>query len=265
MNKRIKALLSAAWVLAGWFGVMGAVQAYALNLTPTFPDLVNFGSTYTYTSQCLRNNSTTISGTCESGTSPTKFNGAMVSGQLTISGGNMALNPDGSGNIPVSGGGYLLTANFNSSGIFTGGTISATGTTTHPDFQSGTFVSADLTEFGFSGSGSVGSLYFRFDDPFMTGDFAAFYDGYSGIIASTVNLNRTYSNGGWVGPSWDNTDTNLPSSPAFWVKSHFTATGNVDTFVTPVPAAAWLFLSGLLGLIGVSRRRLQVNQFPGFE
>jgi hypothetical protein len=221
-----------------------AVHAVGLNLVPTYPDLTTFGATMTNTwtaQQCFRSNGSSVS-CSNSQVDPSKTIAAY--GVFTIAGTNMVVNPDGNTLLPVSGGSYSLTANFNSSGLFTGGALLATGTTSDPAWQSGTIISAGLTAFGFSGSGSAGTFEFEFNDPSMTGDMAAFWNGYSGVIASTFNMSPTFTG------NWDPSSNN---NPAFWQRS-FSATGNVDTFV-PVPAAIWLFGSGLVGLAGFARRR----------
>ena len=223
--------------------VSPAVHAVGLNLTPVYPDVTTFGTTMTNTwtpEQCFRSNGNPVD--CSSGqVDPSKTIAA--SGVFTIAGTTMVLT-DGSTFFPVSGGNYNLTANFDSSGIFTGGTLLATGTTSDPAWQSGTIISAGLTAFGFSGNGSAGTFEFEFNDPAMTGDMAAYWGGYSGVIASTTNMSPAYT-GDW--------DPSLNNNPNFWMQS-FSATGNVDTFV-PVPAAVWLFGSGLVGLAGFARRR----------
>jgi hypothetical protein len=228
--------------------VSPAVHASALNLIPAFPDLTTFNATMTNTwtpEQCFRSNGNPVA-CSNSQVDPTQT--IPASGLFVIAGTTMALNPDGSGLIAVTSGpnglSYNLTANFSSNGLFTGGTLLATGTTSDPAWQSGTIIDADLTNFGFSGSGSAGVFEFEFNDPFMTGDMAAFWGGYSGVIATTFNMSPTFT-GDW--------DPSLDNNPAFWQRS-FSATGNVDTFV-PVPAAIWLFGSGLVGLVGFARRR----------
>ena len=227
--------------------VAPAVHAVGLNLTPGYPDLTTFSATMTNTwtpEQCFRSNGNPVD--CSSGqVDPSKTIAA--SGVFTIAGTTMVLT-DGSTFFPVSGGNYNLTANFDSSGIFTGGTLLATGTTSDPAWQSGTIISAGLTAFGFSGNGAAGTFEFEFNDPAMTGDMAAYWHGYSGVIASTTNMSPAYT-GDW--------DPSLNNNPNFWMQS-FSATGNVDTFV-PVPAAVWLFGSGLVGLAGFARRRRRVK------
>lgn len=231
-----------------------AVHAAVLNLVPAFPDLTTFNATMTNTwtpEQCFRNNGSPVS-CSNSQVDPAKTIAA--SGVFVIAGTTMALNPDGSGLIAVTSGlnglSYNLTANFNNSGLFTGGTLLVTGTTSAPAWQSGTIISAALTNFGFSGSGSAGTFEFEFNDPFMSGDMAAFWSGDSGVIASTFSMSPGFT-GNW--------DPSLDNNPVFWQRS-FSATGDVDTFVSvpaavPVPAAVWLFGSGLVGLAGLARRR----------
>ena len=50
-----------------------------------------------------------------------------------------------------------------------------------------------------------------------------------------------------------NADCSYWSGPAFFFTS-----GNITGTVVPVPAAVWLFGSGLLGLVGISRRKKAV-------
>lgn len=62
---------------------------------------------------------------------------------------------------------------------------------------------------------------------------------WTGVLVSAGNVNGTY----WSG--FDNT----------LYTEQFNVTITADAPAVPVPAAAWLFGSGLLGLVGVARRR----------
>lgn len=247
MTQRIRGIAVAAVYLVAAMAVPGTSRAVALNLTQTYPDLFTSSASLMNTwtpQQCFKSNGGSVSCTNPQ-VDPSKTIAAH--GVFTMTGSAMTLNPDGSGSILVSSGpnglSYNLTANFDSNGVYTGGTLLAQGTTANPGFQSGTIVKANLTNFGFAGSGTAGIFEFQFNDPAMTGDFAAFYGNYSGVIASTFNLS------GWSG-NWDPSSNN---NPAFWQRN-FSASGNVDTFV-PIPGAAWLFGSGCLLLAGMMRRR----------
>jgi hypothetical protein len=64
-------------------------------------------------------------------------------------------------------------------------------------------------------------------------------DTWAGVLVSAGNINGQY----WTG--FDNT----------LYTEQFNITITADASVVPIPAAAWLFGSGLLGLVGVARRR----------
>jgi len=69
--------------------------------------------------------------------------------------------------------------------------------------------------------------------------------------------NNHFMVGLWDGSSWI-MDSGAAVLPANAVELSFDVGGNVltvDVAVVPVPAAVWLFGSGLLGLVGVARRR----------
>ena len=56
-------------------------------------------------------------------------------------------------------------------------------------------------------------------------------------------------------PAFNNGLVNAPDIMPPSVPSHTLPGSNFGQAAVPVPAAAWLFVSGLLGLIGVSRRK----------
>mgnify|MGYP006896872789 CR=1 FL=1 len=72
----------------------------------------------------------------------------------------------------------------------------------------------------------------------------------------TVNLYQGVSTGAFTGDSlgWDSTHSNPVN---FWddVGSQYVGSYLVKVSAVPVPAAVWLFGSGLLGLIGAARRK----------
>lgn len=233
-----------------------AANAALLGLSPSSPDLTLFSGSlsYVFDAQCLGSDGSTL-GACgtdngQNGPNKVTFDGpldeASSSGLLSIIGSTMVLGPDGSGTlIPVSGGSYDLMASFTGAGLFDSGSVTALGTTSDPNFQSGTLVAATITDLGFGGSDSSG--VFDMSLSITGGDMASFSaDG--GVIASTTTMSPV-----WVG-DWD---ASLNDNPAFWQRS-FGATVSADTFanasVVPVPAAVWLLGSGLVGLIGVARR-----------
>lgn len=251
--------------LIGFLFASGA-SAYSLNLPPAYPDVTTYSANINYTATCVNNNNATgVCGQVASsggGNTATRTYDVQTQGLLTITGTTMSLNATGSGSIAVSSGSqglsYNLSAKFDANGNFVtlGSTISIKGTTTNPNFQSGTILTANLTQLGFSGgtgcgTGSgCGSFYFTFNNS-VAGDMAAYYGGYSGVIASTTNMvTGSTWNPGWTSGTWDPSNNN---NPGFFLRRSFTATSNVDTFV-PLPAAAWLFGSGLIGLVAITRR-----------
>ena len=79
--------------------------------------------------------------------------------------------------------------------------------------------------------------------------FADMFDPISTVIYGTLPIDGILSLSLNADGSTGSTGTNSPTNFAG-------ATGSiVAPAVVPVPAAAWLFVSGLLGLVGVARRR----------
>lgn len=225
------------------------VHAVALTLGTGSPDLLAQDTSiqYDYTAMC-QNKQGSVD-LCGGGFSTPDL--ASSGGVLTIDGTYfMVLQEDSAGaEIKASGVTFSLTANFDGSGLFdvAGSSFLMTGTSTLAGFNSGTFVSADLFNFGFAGDGTTGGIQFEFNNIF--GDFAAFGD-VGGMYINMTGLNPGFS-GTW---DWDDNTTNQ------FFMTDFVATADVDAFmpqvaVVPVPAALWLFASGLLSVVGVARRR----------
>jgi len=172
-------------------------------------------------------------------------------------------------------GDYSLTATFSALGVFTGGTIAITitgdedatlgenvdtipGVATAPPTT--TILSGTLFNFGFSGTGNAGVL--EFEAAITGGVWGTMGYSWSGTVASvtlcldnacgTNNSNNSYIPVG----SWD-ADPNL-----FLNDLRIGTTGNnINTFI-PVPAAVWLFGSGLLGLAGFGARKRRPGGSP---
>jgi len=193
------------------------------------PDLTTFNASlnYDFTAFCLADSGTTT-GVCGTdnglnGQSKVTYDGAVdiasSFGVLTIDGTSMAVDY-GSGLEAVASTSYNLTANFTGAGLFdtTGSSVSVTS----PDF-----LTADLTDFGFAGD--AGSFELLFAATFTSGDFAP-----AGTLGG-VHITGASALGDW--------------------QSDWSSTVNVNTAVVPVPAAVWLFGSGLLALAGVARRK----------
>ena len=223
-----------------------------------------------------------VGGTNNDGT----YSGALqVAGTLTITDANtIMLYSDGANANADFNGDFTLTAYFNADGVF-GATVDdvAAGiktsnlTLTYANLDaggpkpavtglqstSGTIITANLGAFGYNGSGSGGTFDFAaggllYGGSVTGGDWSTLGYDYSGTIAGT-----TLSSGAPAQPSSQCTNDN---SFCNWkedlngdgdvdlFKRAFSGTASVDTFV-PVPAAMWLFGSGLALLAGMARRR----------
>lgn len=159
------------------------------------------------------------------------------SGSFTASGFALALDDDGS--VPaedIAGGTFNISATIDSTGALqSGGALSIGGTVASLNFLSGTLLTGNLTEFGFPDSGR-NPLEFLFT---VTGGDAAGLYGGSGATGGIILSSISDPTG-----DWDFT-------------ADFTGDGFAvsDVAPIPVPAAVWLFGSGLLGLAGFGRRR----------
>ncbi len=243
-------------------------QAASLGLTPSYPD---FGLTsdqiFTYDANCDGD----FTGLCSSGQGMLTVNGTVAS--YTESGpGGVIENATVRGESPFLGEGsgvdaFSLTAVID---IVTGSVVSGSftldGIVVDPasfpnallngdgqayssfEHASGNLYSGDLALFGFSGNSAPstgGIIEFTFDnaggllaDPnFNLIELGAFASQRGGMIL-TVNT-TTLGEG--------NFGSNL-------LTNDWTGTGLGDVFV-PVPAAIWLFGSGLVTLFGFARAR----------
>ncbi|MDH3948458.1 MAG: VPLPA-CTERM sorting domain-containing protein [Gammaproteobacteria bacterium] len=201
-------------------------QAASLNLTPAFPDfqLAN--------DQAISYDATT--------------------GDLTISGGTIAGYTEASGNdswLVTAPESFSLSATFDTgTGDFLSGSFSLTGIVrdninpltiyydggTDPDG----LLSGSLFEFGWSGTGqNSGIIEFTFNN----GDgIIADLFGVAGGMILTVNTGSSFT-----GSATFNNDI---------LAQNWSGSALGDVFV-PIPAALWLFVSGLAGLMGIARSR----------
>ena len=156
-----------------------------------------------------------------------------ITGDFTATGTASTFEGDGvAPAVLITGGTFDLTASIDNSGVLSGGTLTIGGTIPSLGVGPGSLLTGTLTSLGFPTSGSGDPLEFLFD--VTGGDLASFYGTSGGII-----LTESGFIGGFA------TDfSNVP----------FTGVADTGT-VVPVPAAAWLFGSGLLGLAGIARRR----------
>ncbi len=150
----------------------------------------------------------------------------------TLSAAGFALQYDGGGaenTSTITGGLYTLTATIDDSGNLLGGSFTISGTIPSLGANSGTLLTGVLTDFGFNESGGD-PLEFLFAP--TGGDLAPLYSAESGIIMSFTGF------GGSFTEDFENTGT-----------------GVADVAAIPVPAAVWLMLSAMAGLIGIRRRK----------
>jgi len=123
-------------------------------------------------------------------------------------------------------GGFTLSAEIDELGVLSSGTLAITGTVVEHGFTSGTLLVGTLTDFGFDSNGTLDFLFTA-----TGGDALSLYGGKGGIIITSSGFNGFTSN-------WN---SGILGSNAY-------------TVIVPVPAAVWLFGSGLIGLVGVARR-----------
>jgi hypothetical protein len=248
-------------------------HATSIGLTPVYPDLTTSAATlnYSYTAVCQNGSGSSIGSCGSGGRSIARWD--LSYGVLTLTkDGSQTLNPYGAGILPVSNttglnynlkvvigfgaGGTSISGILANNAYYSGYTahsssLSATGITPDPNFDSGTIVSGTPTSavpygysapFGYSGTGVAGVFEFVFNnvggdmDPYAGADWG-------GIIISTFNMTGTAG-------GWDAAGVN------FWKTAH-TGTANIDTFV-PVPGAVWLFGSALACLGWIRQRAARV-------
>jgi hypothetical protein len=142
------------------------------------------------------------------------------------------LNDDGSPDL-ISGGNFSLSASIDDTGTLAGGTLSVTGTIAGLGYNSGTLLTGNLTAFGFLDGGGD-PLEFLFE--VTGGDAAGLYPSVAGAILTSTGF-------GGIGDF----TTGFTNS----------GTGNVNIAPVPLPAAVWLFVTGVLGLAGLGRAHRQ--------
>lgn len=77
-----------------------------------------------------------------------------------------------------------------------------------------------------------------------------------GTVASSLAISNVGStSGAFQNFSFDNSWTNLTSLDITLSSGNFLSIDNVQLNAVPIPAAVWLFASGLIGLIGIFRQK----------
>jgi hypothetical protein len=276
-----------------WLGALGAlalvststVEAASLGLIRTDPDVYVPSAPVTYTAPICNKSSgsggaaTAICGSVISGRT---YNGPLVTpGKLTVTDSNTSgsaalfytdIGAGGSNDNAGFYGEFSITAYFDADGVFVPSItdsegilhtsvlslqMTSTGAVVGGPTATDFIITANLGAFGFSGSGNGGNLEFAAGGAYpgsVTGGYwkTVLHATYSGTIAGT-----TISSGAPAsGVSWD-ADTTPADGDIDLFKKNWSGTASVNTFV-PVPAAVWLFGSGLIGLVGVARRRRSV-------
>jgi len=123
---------------------------------------------------------------------------------------------------------FNLNATVDAAGVASGGTLSIGGTVNSLGFLSGTLLTGTLSAFGFPAAGGD-PLEFIFN--VTGGDAAGLFGSQAGVILTGSGFTSFTS------------DFSSRSGLA-----------NAASII-PIPAAAWLFGSGLLGLVGMARRK----------
>jgi hypothetical protein len=257
--------------------VVSSAHAALIGIVPSYPDVTTSGSDINYVWTPGTGGSLTINGNAGSGTPPAQANQSLyffsgdtlhsIYGCSTL---GISTTTCATPNSPNSF--YSLTANFDASGAFTGGALSMLGyvdASSASGYQAydwngaaaggaptGTLLTANLTDFGFKGvygSATYDVLQLDFSITLTGGDF--FTAGYTGNGLKWVGGHVYSGSSAPYGGDWD-----LQAAP--FTKSFSCGNGDatkpclatLDTYV-PVPAAVWLFGSGLVGLLGVAGRR----------
>jgi hypothetical protein len=166
-------------------------------------------------------------------------------------GGGNYLTLPGSENLEIKGGGYKLDAMFDPFGNFLEGTLQITGKLdTDAGKAAGILVTASLgsgeaagtftTASSGSGPGGVDFVYTSTMFAFNTHDVDCnpVIDALVGGCTSNEFVYIELAEGGFA-PTVKN----------------FMSDGIASVAAVPVPAAVWLFGSGLIGLVGIARRR----------
>lgn len=294
-NGRRGRLLASLFTLAALFVSQSVGAALIPVNSNMYPDIKTTGSDFSYVynsgtgaGTLVINGSATGATTLNDATQQTIRFTAAEAFAHNFCNGNVA---SGTPSVPAENGTctplatyYSLTANY-LNGVFQGGSLQVGGdnpgtstvvegayidgdplttgfqSATDPNLgalpNSGTILLANLTQFGFQGASDTGSagydhliVDFLFD--VTGGDLGAIGYGWGGLI---WNGRVTNSGSDPYNTNWDAV-TNPFGQKSFNCTTQGTSgcASQLDTFV-PVPGALWLFISGILGLVGIARGR----------
>jgi hypothetical protein len=218
--------------------VSGGTHAAPLNLTQTYPDFFVEFLNYNYDS--TTGNLTVVGSVGSYSAAPSPSPQLTVTNHPT----DMSYVELFSLNAQLDGDGNVLSGSFRIDGVVRSdgwpvdnGCTFLTCIEYDGSTATGGLLSGDLTEFGWSSNtGSNGVIEFRFGNA-------------TGLIGSE---GLGFQGGGMI---LTVTSTGLTDFGAQALTTSWTSTGVGDVFV-PVPAAAWLFGSGLLALAGLARRKV---------
>jgi len=258
---KLAAILSIFWAVS--LAATSSAQAAPLNLTQNYPDFTVTGLSYSYTASTgiltigqvetnsaaggnddwMCNPGETCTGT---GTVGVYAAGPAPSPQLTVTNYpitsstykelfSLYVDLDGSGN--VQSGSFRVDGVVRTNGFPVGCAPNTYSCVLYDGSTvSGGLLSGNLTQFGWSlNTGSNGLIEFRFNNA-------------SGLIGSQ---GLGFHDGGMILTVSSSTLSNFGSQA---LTTNWTGTGFGDVFV-PIPAAVWLFGSGLLALFGAARRK----------
>ena len=156
--------------------------------------------------------------------------------QVRKKGNGNYFNPSSSESLKIKGANYKLNAFFDTSGNFLDGTVEIKGRVeTSAGLAKGTLMTATL--------GRIGDLDFAYTSTLL------------GFNTSTIVCNSVID-ASLPGGCTENESVIIALQDGGFdpTEKGYKSDGLAVTSV-PVPAAAWLFGSGLLGLVGVARRR----------